>query len=105
MATARTPFSRATSTARSPRDERLGFRVSKESSELIHKAAKMADRSVTDFCLSAAVRAARETVERHEQLELSARDRAVFFEVLMSPPEPNDRLVRAATASKARIRP
>ena len=38
---------------------------------------------------------AEETVPLHESLSLSERDRTVFFDALMRPPEPNARLRRA----------
>lgn len=110
---ARDPFSNATTTAherparsmaRPRREGRLNFRLTKEGTELIQRAAELEQRSVTDFCVSAALDAARETVTRHEQLVLSERDRAIFFDALMNPPEPNDKLRAAFQAAKARIR-
>lgn len=98
------PTQPAGSSGRPRRGERLHFRLPQESAELIRKAAELEQRTVTEFCTNAAVQAAREAVARHEQLELSGRDRAVFFEALMTPPEPNEKLRRAAEAAKARIR-
>jgi uncharacterized protein (DUF1778 family) len=111
---ARDPFSNAAAAVRPTRapvrapvrrDERLSIRLPQDRKELIQKAADLTQRTMTEFCMSAVVERAEETVARQEQIELSAQDRAVFFQVLMSPPEPNDRLVRAAMASKARLRP
>jgi uncharacterized protein (DUF1778 family) len=87
-----------------PRNNRLNFRLTQEGSELIQRAAELEQRTMTDFCVSAALEVARETVARHEQLQLSARDRAAFFDALMNPPEPNEKLRGAFQAAKARIR-
>lgn len=81
--------------ARRARQGRFGFRIDLETKELIERAAELERRSLTDFCLSAVSAAARETIAKHETLQLSARDREVFFRVLMNPPRPNARLRRA----------
>lgn len=83
------------------RDERLGFRVDEETKELIERAAQLERRKVTDFCVTALTEAARRTIAEHQTLVLSDRDRAVFFDALIDPPRPNDRL-RAAFAEHAR---
>jgi len=77
------------------RASRLGFRVDAETKDLIEQAAELEHRSMTDYCLSVLIEASRETVERHQRLELSKRDREFFFDTLMNPPEPNERLSRA----------
>ncbi len=83
------------------RDERLGFRIDEETKALIERAAHLERRKVTDFCLTALAEAARRTIAEHETLVLSDRDRAVFFETLINPPRPNEKL-RAAFAEHAR---
>jgi uncharacterized protein (DUF1778 family) len=97
----------ARSTARSKgrprRDERLSIRLPQNGKELIQRAAELEQRSVTDFCTSAAVERAQETVARAEQLEMSARDRAIFFEALMNPPAPSEALRQTLRAAKSLI--
>ena len=39
----------------------------------------------------------------HETLELSLRDRAVFFDALVKPPEPSGQLVRALAEHRRRV--
>lgn len=77
------------------RGSRLGFRVDEETKRLVERAAELERRSMTDFCLTVLLAATRETLERHEKLELSARDREAFFNALIRPPEPTERLRRA----------
>ncbi len=87
----------------SKRDGRLGFRIDAPTKTLIERAARLQKRRVTDFCMTALTDAARRTIAEHETLVLSERDRAVFFEALVNPPAPSERLARAFAEHKRRI--
>jgi uncharacterized protein (DUF1778 family) len=82
---------------------RLGFRVDKRTKELIERAAHLECRKLTDFCMTALTDAARRTIAEHETLSLSERDREVFFDALVNPPKPSERLVRALAMHQRRI--
>lgn len=85
------------------RDERLGFRVDAETKNLIERAAQLSRRKVSDFCVTALVDTARRTIAEHETLVLSDRDRKTFFDALINPPEPSERLRRAVAEHKRRV--
>lgn len=85
------------------RVERLGFRVDEHTKELIERAAHLERRKLTDYCLAALTEAARRTIAEHETLTLSERDRKAFFDALINPPEPAERLKRAMAEHKRRI--
>ena len=85
------------------RTERLGFRVDDETRDLIERAAYLERRKLTDFCVSALADAARQTIAEHEMLTLSERDRQAFFEALINPPEPSERLARALSEHRRRV--
>ncbi len=85
------------------RDDRLGFRFDEPTKGLIERAAQLERRKVSDFCLSAIAEAARRTIAEHETLHLSERDRAAFFDALIDPPEPNERLARALADHARRV--
>ena len=85
------------------REERLGFRVDKPTKALIERAAQLERRKLTDFCMAALTEAARRTIAEHETLLLSERDREVFFDTLVNPPAPNERLQRAFAEHKSRV--
>lgn len=85
------------------RESRLGFRVDAKTKRLVERAAQIERRNVTDFCLTALVDAAQQTIEREESLVLSEADRAAFFSALVSPPAPNARLRRALRRERARV--
>lgn len=87
------------------REERLGFRVDESTKALIERAAQLERRKLTDFCMTALTDAAHRTIAQHETLVLSDQDRAVFFEALINPPAPSERLQRAFADHKRRIVP
>jgi uncharacterized protein (DUF1778 family) len=85
------------------REERLGFRVDEPTKALIERAAQLERRKLTDFCMTALTEAARRTIAEHETIVLSERDRVVFFDTLVNPPAPNERLQRAFAEHKRRV--
>ena len=85
------------------RVERLGFRLDEETKDLIERAAHLSRRKVSDFCVTALTDTARRTIAEHETLMLSDRDRKAFFDALVKPPEPSERLVRALAEHKRRV--
>jgi uncharacterized protein (DUF1778 family) len=87
------------------RAERLGFRVDNQTKALIERAARLERRKLTDFCTTALTEAAQRTIAAHETLVLSPRDRAAFFDALINPPLPNERLVRAFARHRRRVAP
>jgi uncharacterized protein (DUF1778 family) len=87
------------------RGARLGFRVDSKTKELVERAAELERRNLTDFCLTALTEAAEKTITQHETLTLSDRDRQTFFDALINPPEPNERLQRALKGEREQIAP
>lgn len=87
------------SETRRARGARLGFRLDAETKALVEHAAQLERRKLTDFCLTALTDAARKTIARHETLVLSERERRVFFDALVNPPEISPRLRRAFEAA------
>ncbi len=85
------------------REERLGFRVDEPTKALIERAAQLERRKLTDFCMTALTEAARRTIAEHDTIVLSERDRVVFFDTLVNPPAPNERLQRAFAEHKRRV--
>ena len=78
-----------------PRSERIEARTTPDVLSLVRRAAELQGRSVSDFVVSAAERAAREAIEREQVVRLSAEDQTRFVEALLSPPEPTPAMVRA----------
>lgn len=76
------------------RGHRLEFRLDEQTKGLIKRAAQLERRKVSDYCRTAITEAARLTVAEHKALNLSEQDRAAFFEAIINPPEPSERLAR-----------
>ena len=91
--------------AKPPRSERLEARISKEQKQLFTKAAVLEGRSLSDFVVSSAQKAATKTVQEHEMLVLSARDREVFVAALLDDAPPGKTLRDAAKRYKERMEP
>jgi uncharacterized protein (DUF1778 family) len=89
---------------RIPRDDRLGFRLDEQTKGLIERDAQLERRKISDYCLTAIAEAARRTIAEHETINLSERDRAAFFDAIINPPEPSERLARACGAWRPRWR-
>ena len=85
------------------RAERMGFRVDEPTKKLVERAAQLEHRKLTDYCLTALTEAAQRTIAKHDVLVLSDDERAIFFNVLVNPPKPNERLRRAFEAERRRV--
>ena len=88
---------------RKGRTGRLAFRLDENTKSLIERAARLERRKGSDFCLTILADAARQTIAEHEALALSERDREAFFDALINPPEPSERLIRAFSEHARRI--
>lgn len=87
--------------ARRARSERLNARITPDDQVLLAKVAGMQGVSVSTFVVQAARAKAKSVLRRQRLIRLSARDQKALISALLSPPEPNAALVRAA-ASHAR---
>ncbi len=77
---------------RRARAERLEARLTTEQKGLIEQAAALQGRTVTDFVLASVQDAARRTIEDHQRLDLTVRDREAFVEALLNPVPVNEHL-------------
>src|SRR5947199_7823092 len=83
------------------RSERLNARITPGDQVLLAKVAGLQGVSVSTFVIQAARERAKALLRRRRLIRLSARDQKALISALLSPPEPNAALVRAA-ASHAR---
>lgn len=86
-----------------PTSARIEARVSREQKQRFEQAAELEGVTLTDFAIASMERAARQTLQEHTILTLSTRDQRAFVQALLSPPEPNQALRRAA-ARHAQLR-
>jgi len=80
------------------RTARLEARVTDEQKNLLHRAAALLGRSVSDFIISSAQEAALRTIQDYELVRLTVDERNEFVTALLNPPTPNARLKKAAKA-------
>lgn len=84
-----------------PKTARLEARISVDEKKLFQQAAALQGQSMTEFLVSCVHDAAKRTVQEHELLELSVRDRKVFVAALLKSPAPGKRLRKAARRYKS----
>jgi uncharacterized protein (DUF1778 family) len=74
---------------------RLEARVPVEVHALLKRAAEIEGRTLTDFVVSAASAAARQTIEDVEIIRLSQEGQKAFVQALLDPPQPAPAMERA----------
>lgn len=75
-----------------PKDARMEFRTKRHVKETIRMAAALSGVDDSAFAVSAAYRAALETISAHERTVLAPEDREIFFAALDNPPMPTKAL-------------
>ena len=85
------------------RPQRLEARLPADAKAVIQHAADISGRSLSDFVVSSALKAAHETIREHEIIVLSVRDSLIFAEALLNPKGPNEALLAAADRYRERF--
>jgi uncharacterized protein (DUF1778 family) len=80
----------------STKRERLEARVTREQKELFQRAADIEGRSLSDFLVKSLTEAAEKAIRDRHVMHLTAQETEQFFDALLNPPEPNERLREAA---------
>ncbi|MFL9827505.1 DUF1778 domain-containing protein [Rhodoplanes sp. SY1] len=83
--------------------DRMHLRLDATTKRKLERAAAYQETSVSDFVLANAVAAAERIIDSHEKITLSAQDWDVFFDALINPPEPNEKLKEAARRYRERL--
>lgn len=82
---------------------RLTARVPLNVQELIEQAASTSGATVSQFITQAAVEAAKRTLENEHIIRLTTNGSALFHKLLLTPPPPTERLIRAVAEYEERI--
>lgn len=82
---------------------RLEARISKELHATLKLAARLQNRTMTDFVITAVQEAAQHAIEQAEMLRLSLEDQETFSQALLSPPSATESLKRAFKRRNALI--
>jgi uncharacterized protein (DUF1778 family) len=83
--------------------DRMHLRLDAKTKRTLERAAAYEETSMSDFVLANAVAAAERVIDAHEKVTLSARDWDIFYDALINPPEPNDKLKEAARRYRERV--
>jgi uncharacterized protein (DUF1778 family) len=83
--------------------DRMHLRLDAKTKRKLERAAAYEETSVTDFVLANAVAAAERVIASHEKITLSVKDWEVFYDALINPPEPNEKLKEAARRYRERV--
>ncbi len=88
----------------SKENSRFDARISKELKEIMERAAQLGGyRSLTDFVMSTAQNKAKEIINEHDRIISSLRDSEIFFNAILNPTRPNEKLTQAAVDYKASL--
>ena len=79
-------------------NSRMSLRIPVEEKALLLRAVAIQRTSLTDFVIRTAVAQARAVIDQAERVELSQRDSLHVLDLLENPPEPNEKLMKAAHA-------
>ncbi len=85
------------------KSERFEARLNAEQKYRIEYAASIKGTSLSDFIIGSADAAAARAIQEHETWTLSSKDREVFVNAFLRPPEPSQRMKSAAARYKKRI--
>lgn len=75
--------------------ERINLRLNEVAKRRIERAASFEGKTVSGFIVSSALSYAEKTIQSHETMALNQRDAMRFFDAIMSPPAPNEKLREA----------
>jgi uncharacterized protein (DUF1778 family) len=84
--------------AAQPRNSRIEARIAPDTLAAVRRAAEIQGRSVSDFVVDAARRAAEETIRETQMIRLTLADQEKVAEILSQPPAHSDALERARKA-------
>jgi uncharacterized protein (DUF1778 family) len=83
--------------------DRVHLRIDAGAKRRLERAAAYEQTSVTDFIMDNALAAADRVIESREKITLAPADWDVFYEALINPPEPNQKLKAAARRYRERF--
>ena len=85
------------------RTERTEARLLPEQKKRIERAARLKGLSLSDFIVQHADEAAIKTIQQHTSWTLEDRDRDIFVQALLNPPEPSDYMKAAVIRYRKRL--
>lgn len=81
---------------RTTKQSRLEARISEVLKQKLERAAAIRGLTLSSFVARSMEKVATDVIREHEQKELSESAQQAFFEALMNPAEPNEKMMNAA---------
>lgn len=78
------------------KQSRLEARISEVLKQKLERAAAIRGLTLSSFVVRSMEQVAADVIREHEQRELSESAQHAFFEALVNPPEPNEKMIAAA---------
>lgn len=85
------------------KNERLEFRIPQKLKVLLQHAASIQGRSLSDFLVTTAEKAAKEAIRENQLIQLSVEDSIAFSKALLNSPKPSNKLRAAYTRYKENV--
>jgi len=85
------------------KSERVNLRLNEKAKRRIEQAASFEGKTVSGFIVSSALENAEKTIQKYETMVLDRRDARRFFDVIVNPPAPNDKLRTAMDEHEKRV--
>ena len=85
------------------KSERVNLRLNATAKRRIERAASFEGKTVSGFIVSSALENAEKAIQKHETMALGRRDAKLFFDVIVNPPAPNDKLRTALDEHEKRV--
>lgn len=76
--------------------QRIDLRLSDDDKGMIEEAAVLTNQTITQFMLRSASERAAQVIEQHRRMVLNDESWARVMDTLSNPPEPNEKLKKAA---------
>jgi len=83
-------------TSETARGARLEARITSDQKSILQRAAALSGRTLSEFVVASAQEAATKVIQEHEAIRLTRSEQIAFVNALLDPPEPSDRLRKAA---------
>ena len=85
------------------KSERVNLRLNETAKRRIEQAASFEGKTVSGFIVSSALENAEKAIQKHATMTLDRRDAKRFFDVIVNPPTPNDKLRTAMDEHGRRV--
>ncbi|MCA9779656.1 MAG: DUF1778 domain-containing protein [Candidatus Eremiobacteraeota bacterium] len=89
-------FAMKSTAKKTSKQSRLEARISEVLKQKLERAAAIRGLTLSSFVVRSMEQVAADVIREHEQRELSESAQLAFFEALLNPPEPNEKMIAAA---------